>query len=93
MGMRDAFDRGRADFSNMAELQLFISLVLHKAFVSVDEQGTEAAAATAALMSRTSAPAEPTVEFRADHPFLFLIRHRETGVILFIGRFAGPTQP
>ena len=93
MGMRDAFDGGRADFSNMAEVELFISLVLHKAFVAVDEQGTEAAAATAVLMAITGAPAEPTVEFRADHPFLFLIQHRDTGAILFFGRVADPTQP
>jgi len=92
MGMRDAFDGGRADFSNMTEVELFISLVMHKAFVAVDEQGTEAAAATAALMA-TGALAEPTVEFRADHPFLFLIQHRDTGAILFFGRVADPTQP
>jgi len=92
MGMRDAFDGGRADFSNMTEVELFISLVMHKAFVAVDEQGTEATAATAVLMA-TGAPAEPTVEFRADHPFLFLIQHRDTGAILFFGRVADPTQP
>jgi serpin B len=91
LGMRDAFDRARADFSNMTEAELFISLVLHKAFVAVDEEGTEAAAATAVLMTRAGVPPEPTVEFRADHPFLFLIQHRETGAILFLGRLADPT--
>lgn len=90
MGMRDAFDRERADFSNMTEVQLFISLVLHRAFVSVDEEGTEAAAATAVLMTRAMAPSEPAVEFQADHPFLFFIQHRDTGAILFLGRFADP---
>ena len=90
MGMRDAFDRERADFSKMAEVQLFISLVLHEAFVSVDEEGTEAAAATAVLMTRAGAPSEPAVEFQADHPFLFFIQHRDTGAILFLGRFADP---
>jgi len=91
MGMRDPFDPERADFSEMTEEELFISLVLHKAFVAVDEEGTEAAAATAVLMTLTGAPLEPTVEFRADHPFLFLIRHSETGLILFLGRLADPT--
>jgi len=90
MGMRDAFDPARADFSNMTELRVFISLVLHKTFVSVDEEGTEAAAATSALVSRAMAPSEPAVEFRADHPFLFLIQHRETGAILFLGRVTDP---
>jgi len=90
MGMPDAFDPVRADFSEMTEVQLFIGLVLHKAFVSVDEEGTEAAAATAVLMMRAGAPSEPAVEFQADHPFLFLIQHRDTGAILFLGRFADP---
>ena len=90
MGMRDAFDRERADFSEMTEVQLFISLVLHKAFVSVDEEGTEAAAATAVVMTDTGAPSEPAVEFQADRPFLFFIQHRDTGAILFLGRFADP---
>jgi serpin B len=93
MGLRDAFDRGRADFSQMTEVQLFINLVLHKAFVSVDEEGTEAAAATAVAMTRAAAPSEPAVEFQADHPFLFFIQHRDTGAILFLGRFADPKRP
>ena len=90
MGMRDAFDSERADFSEMTEVQLFINLVLHKAFVSVDEEGTEAAAATAAVMTRAAVPSEPAVEFQADHPFLFFIQQRDTGAILFLGRFADP---
>jgi serpin B len=90
MGMRDAFDRERADFSNMAAAKLFISVVLHKSFVSVDEEGTEAAAATTALITTAQAASEPSVEFQADHPFLFFIQHRDTGAILFLGRFADP---
>jgi len=90
MGMRDVFDPERADFSNMSDVKLFISLVLHRALVSVDEEGTEAAAATAALMTRARIPWEPAVEFQADHPFLFFIQHRDTGAILFLGRFADP---
>jgi serpin B len=90
MGMPDAFDPERADFSEMSEVRLFISLVLHRAFVSVDEEGTEAAAATAVSMTRAGVPSEPAVEFQADHPFLFFIQHGETGAILFLGRFADP---
>ena len=68
---------------------LFISEVVHKAFVDVNEEGTEAAAATAVLMAR-SIPL-PTPVFRADHPFLFLIRENSSGSVLFLGRVADPT--
>jgi len=68
---------------------LFISKVVHKAFVSVDEAGTEAAAATAVIMPE-SGPPEPTVEVTIDHPFIFLIRDIETGAILFVGRVMNP---
>ena len=88
MGMRDAFHRERADFSEMTEVPLFISLVRHKAFVSADEAGAEAA--TAAVATDTGVPSEPAVEFQAHHPFLFLIQHRDTGALLFLGRFADP---
>lgn len=91
LGMRRAF--GDADFSGMVPGGgVFISEVLHKAFVDVDENGTEAAAATAVIMMRASMemPGTP-VTFRADHPFLFLIRDRATGSILFMGRVADPT--
>ena len=94
MGMRDAFNKGIADFSGMTtEERLFISAVLHKAFVAVDEAGTEAAAATAVMMMTTSVPppVEP-VTFRADHPFLFFIQHRPTGTVLFLGRVVDPTR-
>jgi serpin B len=87
MGMPSAFGGG-ADFSGMTGFKdQNISEVVHKAFVDVYEEGTEAAAATAVVMKRTSAVvSEPPVEFRADHPFLFLIRHEGTGAVLFMGR-------
>jgi serpin B len=88
LGMPTAFS-GRADFSGMnGKGGLFISAVEHKAFVAVDESGTEAAAATAVVMKR-GAPAG-TKLFRADRPFLFLIRDRKTGCILFLGRVVDP---
>jgi len=90
MGMPQAFS-GAADFSAMTGREdLFISEVLHKAFVSVDEAGTEAAAATAVIMSLTAMPEEP-VEVSVDHPFIFLIRDIETGAILFVGRVVDPS--
>ncbi|UCG59366.1 MAG: serpin family protein [Phycisphaerales bacterium] len=91
MGMTDAFAPGLADFSGMnAKRDLFISAVIHKAYVEVNEEGTEAAAATAVIMNRLSVrPTQPAV-FCADHPFLFLIRDNHTGSILFIGRVMNP---
>ena len=84
MGMTDAFD-SRADFSGMnGERNLFLSAVLHKAFVDVNEEGTEAAAATGIAVGTTAIIEKP--QFRADHPFLFLIRDRASGSILFLGR-------
>jgi len=89
MGMPVAFS-GAADFSGMTgSRDLFISEVLHKAFVSVDEAGTEAAAATAVVMRETAMPGQP-VEVTIDHPFIFLIRDIETGAILFVGRVMNP---
>ena len=93
LGMKDAFDSGRADFSGINGRKapepgsLFISDAVHKAFVEVNEEGTEAAAATGIAMGLTSVrmPSEVKI-FRADHPFLFLIRHNPTGVFLFMGR-------
>jgi len=85
MGMPDAFT-GAADFSGMTgNRDLFIGAVVHKAFVSVDEAGTEAAAATAVMMPLAAVPEEP-VEVTVDHPFIFLIRDIETGAVLFVGR-------
>ena len=89
MGMRDAFTP-RADFSGMTgNWELYISKVIHKAFVDVNEEGTEAAAATAVVMER--GPPPRAASFRADHPFLLLIRDVGTGSILFLGRVADPT--
>jgi serpin B len=91
MGMRDAFSPDEADFSGMTgNPELFISDVVHKAFVAVDEAGTEAAAATAVIVGTTSAPTEPPVEVTIDHPFIFLIRDIQTGAILFVGRVLNP---
>ncbi len=91
LGMIDAFDLLRANFAAMDGIaMLFISAVLHKAFVEVNEEGTEAAAATAVVMGLRSMP-PPTPVFRADHPFLFLIRENSTGSVLFLGRVMDPT--
>ena len=95
LGMKDAFDPDRADFSGMDGHPhwLFISDVLHKACIDVNEKGTEAAAATAVVMTLGAArPVEPPREFRADHPFLFLIRDSTTGSMLFMGRVAKPAD-
>jgi len=90
LGMKDAFS-AKADFSGMnGRMDLFISAVVHKAFIEVNEEGTEAAAATAVVMEAGAAPASPPPVFRADHPFLFLIRDNETGSILFLGRLLNP---
>jgi len=90
MGMKDAFAGGKADFSGMdGSRGLFIGAVIHKAFVDVNEEGTEAAAATAVVVGVTSMPAPPPV-FRADRPFLFMIRDDRTGSILFMGRVMNP---
>jgi serpin B len=89
MGMHDAFS-AKADFSGMTgNRDLFISAVIHKAYVDVNEEGTEAAAATGVVMKLTSVEAPPPV-FRADHPFIFLIRDNHTGSILFLGRVMNP---
>jgi serpin B len=95
LGMPDAFQYRKADFSGMdGTHDLYISKVVHKAYVDVDEEGTEAAAATGVVMTRALAiPTEqPIPVFRADHPFLFLIRDNETGSVLFLGRVVDPTQ-
>jgi len=90
MGMPVAFTDD-ADFSGMTgKRELFISDVVHKAFVAVDEAGTEAAAATAVIVGVTSVPVEPPVQVIVDRPFIFLIRDIDTGAILFLGRVLDP---
>ncbi len=94
MGMQDAFSMADADFSGMTgERDLYISDVIHQAFVAVDESGTEAAAATAVVMSLRSAaiPREPPAVV-VDRPFIFVIRDIETGSILFMGRVMNPAS-
>jgi serpin B len=91
LGMTDAFDVRRANFAGMDGIDmLFISAVLHKAFVEVNEEGTEAAAATVVVMESKGPPQDPPV-FRADHPFLLLLRENSTGSIVFLGRVVDPT--
>lgn len=90
MGMVDAFDQARSDFSGMSPCNdLVLSEVLHKAFVEVNEEGTEAAAATAAIMMCRCMP-HPPERFVADHPFLFFIQHKPTRSVLFCGRYSSP---
>jgi serine protease inhibitor len=96
MGMTLAFDRARGDFTGIANPpspadRPIISNVFHKAFVRVDEKGTEAAAATAVVMGTAGAAPMKVVEFKADHPFLFLIRDNASGLVLFLGRVADPS--
>lgn len=98
LGMKDAFALPKADFTGIAnppraDERLFIGDVFHKAFVKVDEKGTEAAAATAVVMEEgAKAPAEPAFTFKADHPFLFVIRDNASGLVLFLGRVTDPSK-
>jgi serpin B len=94
LGIVDAFSQAKADFSNIAKPKtaadkIFISAVFHKAFVKVDEKGTEAAAATAIAMPRGGPPPKAT-ELVVDHPFLFVIVDKASGLILFMGRVTDP---
>jgi serpin B len=95
MGMSDAFDPEAANFGRMYDRSavsenLFISAALHKAFVEVNEEGTEAAAATGIIMGVTSVQVEPPVEVRIDRPFIFAIEDVRTNTLLFIGRVVQP---
>ena len=95
MGISDAFVFGAADFSQMdGTKDLYISDVIHQAFVEVNEEGTEAAAATAVIMTWGSVGGEKAITpvFRADHSFIFIIQQKETGNILFIGRVSDPNK-
>jgi serpin B len=84
LGISAAF--GPADFSGISNADLYISQAVHKAFVDVNEKGTEAAAATGIAMRESMPPS-----FTADHPFIFIIQDKETGNILFIGKVVDPT--
>jgi serpin B len=94
MGMKDAFALERADFSGMGwpKGSLWISQIKHKAFVEVNEEGTEAAAATAVGMAKMAMPVRDYPVFRADHPFLFIIRDNQSDTILFMGRIVNPNN-
>lgn len=92
LGMPGAFDPSAADFSGMTTAeQLFIGVVVHQANITVDEEGTEAAAATAVGMRATSAPMDPPVELTIDRPFLYAVRDTVTGAVLFLGRVSDPS--
>jgi len=93
MGMCIAFS-GSADFSGIADCALMISSVLHKTFIEVNEEGAEAAAATSIEIVGT-APNDPkprNIVMRIDHPFIFAIREKTSGTILFIGKVVNPNQ-
>ena len=92
LGMPSAFALGSADFSGMTtDEQLFIGVVVHQANITVDEKGTEAAAATAVGMRAGSAPMDPPVELTLDRPFLYAVRDTGTGAVLFLGRVSDPS--
>jgi len=87
MGIRDAFHAGMANFSGInGTRSLYISDVIHKAFLEVNEEGTEAAAATG-IVSKSIKPI-----MRVDHPFLFIIRDNHSGSILFLGKIENPKE-
>jgi serpin B len=91
LGMTEAFNPALADFSKMTtEERLYISDVIHEAYIAVDEEGTEAAAATAVVMRATAAPMDP-ITLTIDRPFLFVLFDRETGAPLFLGRVLDPS--
>jgi serpin B len=91
MGMPKAFVGGTADFSGMTGTRdLFIGAVIHKASVEVNEEGTEAAAATAVVMGIGSLAPPPVVRFRVDRPFLFALRDTKSGSVLILGRLEDP---
>lgn len=100
LGMTMAFDRDNADFTGIASSplrddRLYLDHAFHKAFVTLDEKGTEAAAASGAIMvvGRRAPPPKPKAEFHADHPFLFFLRDLRSGMILVMGRVSDPAVP
>ncbi len=92
LGMQKAFEMSEADFSGVGKAGLFISRVLHKCYVRIDELGAEAAAATVVEAPAAEPPSEPPPEFRADRPFVFAIYSLEDGVIAFLGTVNDPSQ-
>ena len=92
LGAGKAFDESQADFSGMSETPLAISQVIHEAVVEVNEEGTEAAASTAAAMKFRSAkqPPQTPVEFKCNRPFMFIIHDRKNNGVLFIGKYTKP---
>ncbi len=92
LGVGDAFDPNLADFTKITDEQIYIQKAAHKAFVNVNEEGTEAAAITALVAVASSGPPEPVGEFIADHPFVFVIQKNDSDQILFVGRVVDPTQ-
>jgi len=92
LGMKDLFLEGVADLSGVdGSHELYVSQVLHRAVVEVNEEGTEAAAATAVvMMMRCARVVKDEIKFRADRPFLFFIQHRPTKSVLFLGRLVKP---
>ena len=91
IGIQHMFDQKNADFSGMSEAkELFVSHMIQKAFIEVNEEGSEASAASAAVMSKKASKTKP-VQFTCDHPFLFMIKDHLTGVILFSGKITNPT--
>jgi serpin B len=93
MGMPDAFEENLADFSLITGgKDLYISKVIHQAMIDVNEEGSEAAAATAVVMSGKSFGLDLKEVFRADRPFIFMIVHNTTGSILFMGKLSNPSS-
>ncbi len=86
LGMQKAFDPNKADFSKMSDLRLFISMVKQNSFVEVNEEGTEAAAVTIVEMEYTSAAPPQVIPFHMNRPFVYIIKEKSTGAILFIGK-------
>lgn len=92
LGMTDAFDDRKADLSGISDAaQLVVTEVMHKTYIKVDEEGTEAAAVTGITVGYTSVGPQSNI-FRVDHPFVFAIREKDTGAILFVGKVVDPAQ-
>ncbi len=94
LGAPTPFDKQKANFSGMSDQEikdgLYISKVIHQAIVEVNEEGTEAAAATAVVMMKRCAIIEDIIEFYCDRPFLFFIQEKTTNTVLFLGKFVKP---